>query len=119
MYYADNLHNLPPAFVKLLSSFPTVHNVSIFLTIRQARGMNLLNETFLLRQRPNMAEEVPMALRPADLSGVWPGNHVFQRDVVQVPVPTVGKHERTLVREMPFAGFYRVVTRYGYMDEVR
>ena len=38
VYYADNLHNLPPAFVKLLSSFPTVHNVSIFLTIRQARG---------------------------------------------------------------------------------
>ena len=37
---------------------------------------------------------------------------------MQVPVPTVGKHERTLVREMPFAGFYRVVTRYGYMDEV-
>ncbi len=34
-------------------------------------------------------------------------------------MPTVGKHERTLVREMPFAGFYRVVTRYGYMDEVR
>ena len=39
-------------------------------------------------------------------------------DGAQVPVPTVGKHERTLVREMPFAGFYRVVTRYGYMDEV-
>jgi len=37
VYYADNLHNLPPAFVKLLASFPTVHNVSIFLTIRQAR----------------------------------------------------------------------------------
>ena len=35
VYYADNLHNLPPAFVKLLSTFPTVHNVSIFLTIRQ------------------------------------------------------------------------------------
>ncbi len=44
---------------------------------------------------------------------------VLSRDDVQVPVPTVGKHERTLVREMPFAGFYRVVTRYGYMDEVQ
>ncbi len=42
MYYADNLHNLPPAFVKLLASFPTVHNVSIFLTIRQARSCTLL-----------------------------------------------------------------------------
>ena len=37
VYYADNLHNVPPAFVKLLSTFPTVHNVSIFLTIRQVR----------------------------------------------------------------------------------
>ena len=45
--------------------------------------------------------------------------YVLSRDDVQVPVPTVGKHERTLVREMPFPGFYRVVTRYGYMDEVR
>jgi KUP system potassium uptake protein len=70
VFYADNLHNVPPAFVKLLSTFPTVHNVSIFLTIRQ------------------------------------------------VPVPTVGKHERMLIREMPFAGFYRAVVRYGYMDEV-
>ena len=39
--------------------------------------------------------------------------------VAQIPVPTVGKHERMLIREMPFAGFYRAVVRYGYMDEVR
>ena len=34
-------------------------------------------------------------------------------------MPTVGRHERMLIREMPFAGFYRAVVRYGYMDEVR
>ena len=33
-------------------------------------------------------------------------------------MPRVGAEERLLVREMPFSGFYRVVARYSYMDEV-
>ncbi|KAK9803431.1 hypothetical protein WJX72_012393 [[Myrmecia] bisecta] len=35
-----------------------------------------------------------------------------------VPVPEVAKSERILVKELGFAGFYRCIARYGYMDVV-
>ena len=36
----------------------------------------------------------------------------------QVPVPEVQGDERLLVKHLKYPGFYRVVARYGYVDQV-
>ena len=37
---------------------------------------------------------------------------------LQVPVPEVHEDERLLVKHLEYPGFYRVVARYGYIDQV-
>ena len=37
---------------------------------------------------------------------------------MQVPVPVVHEDERLLVKHLEYQGFYRVIARYGYVDQV-
>ena len=37
---------------------------------------------------------------------------------MQVPVPVVHGDERLLIKHLEYPGFYRVIARYGYVDQV-